>query len=37
MLPYIATVIVLVAVSLRRRREDQPPQSLGMPYFREER
>ena len=37
MLPYIATVIVLIAVSLRRRREDQPPESLGLPYFREER
>lgn len=37
MLPYLATVIVLVAVSLRRKRENQPPASLGVPYFREER
>ena len=37
MLPYVATVIVLVAVSLRRKRETQPPESLGLPYFREER
>lgn len=37
MLPYIATVIVLIGVSLRRRRENQPPASLGLPYFREER
>lgn len=37
MLPYIATVIVLIAVSLRRKRETQPPASLGNPYFREER
>jgi len=37
MLPYLVTVIVLVAVSLRRKREDQPPASLGLPYFREER
>ena len=37
MIPYVATVIVLIAVSLRRRREDQPPESLGLPYFREER
>lgn len=37
MLPYVATVIVLIAVSLRRRREDRPPAGLGLPYFREER
>ncbi len=35
--PYIATVLVLVAVSLRRRRENQPPAALGLPYFREDR
>ena len=37
MLPYLVTIIVLVAVSLRRRRESQPPASLGLAYFREER
>lgn len=37
MLPYLVTIVVLVAVSLRRRREDQPPASLGTAYFREER
>lgn len=37
MLPYLVTVIVLIVVSLRRKREDQPPASLGLPYFREER
>lgn len=37
MLPYLATVIVLIFVSLRRSRENQPPHSLGLPYFREER
>ena len=37
MLPYVATVLVLIAVSLRRRRENQPPASLGLPYFLEER
>ena len=36
-LPYVVTVIVLVAVSLRNRRENQPPASLGNAYFREER
>ena len=37
MLPYIATVIVLVVISMRHKKENQPPQSLGNPYFREER
>lgn len=37
MLPYLVTIIVLVVVSLRRKRENQPPGSLGLPYFREER
>ena len=36
-LPYIVTAIVLIIVSLRQKREDQPPASLGLPYFREER
>ena len=35
--PYIVTAIVLIVVSMRQRREDQPPQSLGLNYFREER
>ena len=35
--PYVATVIVLIAVSIRQRRESQPPNSLGLAYFREER
>lgn len=37
MLPYIVTIIVLIVISLRKRRETQPPASLGLPYFREER
>ena len=37
MLPYIVTVVVLIVVSMRRSRENQPPASLGLPYFREER
>lgn len=37
MLPYLFTVFVLVVVSLRRSRENQPPAGLGLPYFREER
>lgn len=35
--PYIVTVIVLILVSSRQRREDQPPAALGLAYFREER
>ena len=37
MLPYIVTIIVLVIVSVRKKREDQPPASLGLSYFREDR
>jgi simple sugar transport system permease protein len=37
MLPYLVTIIVLVAVSLRRSKDSQPPASLGLSYFREER
>lgn len=36
-LPYIVTLIVLVVLSIRQRRENQPPASLGNAYFREER
>lgn len=35
--PYVVTIIVLVTVSMRRKRESQPPASLGRAYFREER
>ena len=37
MLPYVVTIIVLIVVSMRRKRENQPPGSLGLPYFREDR
>ncbi len=37
MLPYVVTIVVLVLVSMRKKREDQPPQSLGLAYFREDR
>lgn len=37
MLPYLVTIVVLIVVSLRHRKEDQPPASLGLSYFREER
>ena len=37
MTPYIATILVLIIMSLRRKRENQGPASLGLAYFREER
>ena len=37
MIPYVVTIIVLIEVSLRKKRESQPPASLGVAYFREER
>ena len=37
MLPYLFSIAVLVFTSIRKKREDQPPASLGLPYFREER
>jgi simple sugar transport system permease protein len=36
-LPYIVTAIVLIMVSMRQRRADQPPANLGLNYFREDR
>ncbi len=37
MLPYIVTMLVLIITSMRKKRENQPPASLGLSYFREER
>ena len=37
MLPYVVTIIVLVIISMLKRREYQPPASLGLSYFREDR
>ena len=37
MLPYVVTIAVLIVSSMRNKRENQPPESLGVPYFREER
>ena len=37
MLPYLVTIIVLVFTSIRNKKENQPPASLGLSYFREER
>ncbi|MBO4769328.1 MAG: ABC transporter permease [Clostridia bacterium] len=37
MLPYIVTVIVLVSISAMKKKENLPPASLGLSYFREDR
>ena len=37
MLPYVVTIIVLVFTSFRKKRENQPPNALGLAYFREDR
>jgi simple sugar transport system permease protein len=37
MLPYIVTIVVLVVTSIANKKENQPPASLGLSYFREER
>ena len=37
MVPYVVTIIFLVATSIGKRREAQGPASLGLSYFREER
>jgi len=37
MLPYVVTIVVLIITSMRKKREHQPPASLGLNYFREER
>ena len=37
MLPYVATIVVLVVTSMRQSREHAQPKSCGLNYFREER
>lgn len=37
MLPYFVTILVLVITSVRNKKENQPPSSLGLSYFREDR
>ncbi len=36
-LPYFVTLVVLIISSIRNNREKQPPASLGLNYFREDR
>ena len=37
MLPYAATILVLIITSIRQSREHVQPKSCGTNYFREER
>ena len=37
LIPYFVTILVLIIVSLFNKRETQPPASLGLNYFREDR
>ena len=37
MLPYVVTILVLILTSVRNKKENHPPASLGLAYFREER
>ncbi|MBQ7339940.1 MAG: ABC transporter permease [Clostridia bacterium] len=37
MVPYVATVVVLIVISVLDSKENQPPASLGLNYFREDR
>lgn len=37
MLPYVMTIVVLILTSIMDKKETQPPASLGLNYFREER
>ena len=37
MIPYVVTIIILILIAYRKKRENQPPASLGLNYFREDR
>lgn len=37
MLPYLVTIVVLIMVSARKKKENQGPAALGLSYFREDR
>ncbi len=36
-LPYLITILVLIAISAFKKKETQPPSALGLTYFREDR
>jgi simple sugar transport system permease protein len=37
MAPYVVTIIILIFISMKKKKETQPPAALGLPYFREDR
>ncbi|MBW9151408.1 ABC transporter permease [Clostridium estertheticum] len=37
LLPYVATIVILVIVSMKKSSKNSPPAGLSVPYFREER
>jgi general nucleoside transport system permease protein len=37
MLPYLATIVILVFISAKKSKKNSHPRSLGLAYFREER
>jgi len=37
MIPYLATIVIVILSSHKKGRENQPPADLSNPYFREER
>lgn len=37
MLPYLATIIIVIISTRKNKKENQPPGNLTVPYFREER
>ncbi|MBQ7152359.1 MAG: ABC transporter permease [Clostridia bacterium] len=36
-IPYAVTALILIVISFFNKKETQPPASLGLPYFREDR
>ncbi|MEG1931280.1 MAG: ABC transporter permease [Anaerovorax sp.] len=37
MIPYVATIVIVIASTHKNKKEDLPPADLSVPYFREER
>lgn len=37
MIPYLATIIVIIMITIGKKRDNDAPHALGEPYFREER
>lgn len=37
MAPFVATILMLILTSIHKKRENRPPASLGLSYFREDR